>query len=370
MLDTALRPAKSSCSTRPGHRRRLVRVPIALLVSACTPSAVSATSMNSIYTEMDAIAARSFPHHRVEDGCIAIGHNLWQGRIRSSFPDGSIERCSTFGGRCAGFHVYVTPGMTLRTLFIEYKQDCFVLPQAYCPPLMGQEGGGRWYTFLDSNHCPKSLMDSVSTGACQDTSACVRLSRLTPAVRKRECATEEMILNCPVACEVCEPTLPRVNASEDGVLGLAGGRDVYNPVGGKPKVTARVVVLAVVVSLALTLASAACFAQRARAARLAAEAEATEDKRAVRLVVRREMDTVTAIWARPVEPEPDDTLLTPEALAKLEAEAAAAQATGASAASNAPASELQTGFGGIRWAQSPGSVTHTAPAGRPGPTMH
>lgn len=89
----------------------------------------------------------------VRAGRQVIGQNLYQGTMRlADFPRSAMQMCDYYGPRCAGFHVYALPDTT--DVFIEYKSNCAVLPRESCPDLLGQQTGGRWYSWMNTVHCP------------------------------------------------------------------------------------------------------------------------------------------------------------------------------------------------------------------------
>jgi len=109
--------------------------------------------------------------------------------------------------------VYVRPGNTIHDAFIEYKGTCLVTPQPYCPHPFGQDGGGRWFSFMDINHCPQYQPGAASDASgggdlqvqhCADQShVCAALQRMSAHSRAKACDGDVRV-RCPASCLSCE----------------------------------------------------------------------------------------------------------------------------------------------------------------------
>jgi len=134
----------------------------ALLVFLALVQSVQAHPGGGGDQELIAAVSRNYTHFNVIEGCYVVGNNLAQmNNAQGHFPFHNIEACSIVQ-RCTGFQVYVRPGDTTRSVFVEYKSDCTILPASACrDPLPPPEGspetglmGGKWYAFHSTVRCP------------------------------------------------------------------------------------------------------------------------------------------------------------------------------------------------------------------------
>mmetsp|Transcript_26492 Transcript_26492/g.71587 ORF Transcript_26492/g.71587 Transcript_26492/m.71587 type:complete len:251 (-) Transcript_26492:121-873(-) len=109
--------------------------------------------------ELIAALSHNYTNYDVLEGCFTVGHNLAQmTNAQGNFPYNQMQAC-TWVTRCKGFQIYLRPGDTTRSVYIEYKGSCTVIPLSACaPPNQGPHhpamSGGKWYAFRSRVCCP------------------------------------------------------------------------------------------------------------------------------------------------------------------------------------------------------------------------
>mmetsp|Transcript_8679 Transcript_8679/g.23885 ORF Transcript_8679/g.23885 Transcript_8679/m.23885 type:complete len:207 (-) Transcript_8679:365-985(-) len=145
-----------------------------VLLSAVALVAARARGRPTSAAELQDGVSRNYTNWHVFPGCFPPGNNLDQ-RTNSAgrFPLANMQACSA-ANRCKGFHLYLLPGDTPRTVYIEYKSSCHVLPRQACAPPMNRPVGGTWHAFRHETGCPplgRASCATIGSGICSSISA-------------------------------------------------------------------------------------------------------------------------------------------------------------------------------------------------------